>query len=97
MSPFFIVQILSVAVFRATISGCSEPHSASEMRTAVASLRYRIEMVGKLVVDWGGTTRGSFRVGLKKGTPCVAFFFYLSNFFFKAISVVITERNSNPN
>ena len=80
-----------------TNSGCSEPHFASEMRTAVASLRYRIEMVGKLVDDCGGTTRGSFRVGLKKGTPRVAFLFYLSNFFFKAISVGKTERNSNPN
>ena len=30
---FCVVQILSVAIFRAANSGCSEPHSASEMRT----------------------------------------------------------------
>ena len=37
-----------VAVFRATNSGCYEPHSASGMSTTVVSLRYRIEMAGKL-------------------------------------------------
>ena len=82
-----------------TNSGCSasNPVQWDWQSGYRRSLRYRIEMVGKLVDDCGGTTRGSFRVGLKKGTPCVAFLFYLSNFFFKAISVVKTERNSNPN
>ena len=36
-----------VARFRAAISGCSEPHSASGMSTTAVSLRYRIEMVEK--------------------------------------------------
>ena len=50
-SLLFVVRILGVAILRATNSGCSEPHSASEMRTTTVSLRYRIEVVGKLVVD----------------------------------------------
>ena len=41
----FIVQILSVTIFRATISGCCETNPASEIGTAHASLRYRIEVV----------------------------------------------------
>ena len=36
-SLFFVCTDFGVAVFRATISGCSEPHSASEMRTAAAT------------------------------------------------------------
>ena len=51
-----------VAVFRATNSGCSEPHSASEMRTFSLS-PLPGENGRKLVGDWGGTTRGSFRFG----------------------------------
>ena len=51
-----------VAVFRATNSGCSEPHSASEMRTF--SLSPLPDRSGrKLVGDWGGTTHVSFRFG----------------------------------
>ena len=42
---FFCGADFSVAVFRATISGCFEPHSASGMSTTAVSLRYRIEMV----------------------------------------------------
>ena len=58
----FVVQILCVAVFRAAISGCSEPHSASEMRTfSLSPLPGRNGR--KLVDDRGGTTHGSFRVG----------------------------------
>ena len=59
---FCVVQILSVAILRATISGCSEPHSASEMRTF--SLSPLPDRNGrKLVDEWGGTTHVSFRVG----------------------------------
>ncbi len=51
-----------VAIFRATISGCSEPHSASEMRTF--SLSPLPDRNGrKLHCERGGTTRGSFRFG----------------------------------
>ena len=56
----FVCTDLGVAICRATISGCSETNPASGIGTAVASLRYRIEMEGKLVVDQSGTTRGSF-------------------------------------
>ena len=53
---------MGVAVFRATNSGCSEPHSASEMRTF--SLSPLPDRNGrKLVDEWGGTTHVSFRVG----------------------------------
>ena len=54
---------MGVAGFRAAISGCSEPHSASEMRTF--SLSPLPDRNGrKLVDDWGGTTHVSFRLML---------------------------------
>ena len=46
---FCVVQIFSVADFRATISGCSEPHSASEMRTF--SLSPLPDRSGRKLVD----------------------------------------------
>ncbi len=44
----YVVQLLNVAVCRAANSGCYEVNPANGIDTAVASLRYRIEMVGKL-------------------------------------------------
>ena len=50
-----------VDVCRAANSGCSEPHSASEMRTfPLSPLPDRNGR--KLVDDWDGTTRVSFRL-----------------------------------
>ena len=61
-SLLFVCADFGAAVFRATISGCSEPHSASEMRTF--SLSPLPDRSGrKLVDDRDGTTRGSFRFG----------------------------------
>ena len=48
---FYVVQILSVVIFRAANSGCYEVNPASGIDTAVASLRYRLEVVGELVAD----------------------------------------------
>ncbi len=42
----FVLLILYVSVFRATISGCSETNSVNGIGTTIVSLRYRIEMVG---------------------------------------------------
>ena len=54
MSLFLRGTDFGVAVCRATNSGCSEPHSASEMRTF--SLSPLPDRNGrKLVDDWGGT------------------------------------------
>ena len=63
---FSFVQILGVAGFRATNSGCSEPHSASEMRTAAATCCLAFSPLPdrsgrKLVDDRDGTTHVSFR------------------------------------
>ena len=61
-SLLFVCADFGVAVFRATISGCSEPHSASEMRTF--SLSPLPDRSGrKLVDDWDGTISfyGEFR------------------------------------
>ena len=44
-SLLFVCADFGAAIFRAAISGCSEPHSASEMRATIVSLRYRIEKV----------------------------------------------------
>ena len=41
----FCCTDFGVAIFRATISGCCETNPASEIGTAHASLRYRIEVV----------------------------------------------------
>ena len=44
-----------------TNSGCSRAKSRQAGFWRLSPLfRYRIEVVGKLVDDWGGTTRGSF-------------------------------------
>ena len=62
MSLFLHCTDFGVAVFRAANSGCSEPHSASEMRTF--SLSPLPDRNGrKLVDERSGTTRGSFCVG----------------------------------
>ena len=46
----FVLLILYVAVFRATISGCSETNSVNGIGTTIVSLRYRIEMAQ--VSEW---------------------------------------------
>ena len=57
-----------VAVCRAAISGCSEPHSASGMSTTATCCLVSSPLPDrngrKLVDDWGGTTRVSFRLML---------------------------------
>ena len=52
-------------MFRVANSGCSasNPVQRDWQSGYRRSLRYRIEMVEKLADDWGGTTRGSFRIG----------------------------------
>ena len=42
---------MSVVIFRAMNSGYYEVNPASGIDTAVASLRYRLEVVGELVAD----------------------------------------------
>ena len=58
----FYCADFGVAVYRAAITGCSEPHSASEMRTF--SLSPLPDRSGREVTfEWGGTTYVSFRFG----------------------------------
>ena len=51
-SLLFVLQILSVAIFRAANSGCSRAKfRQAEFCQLTLRSRYRIEMVGKVVVD----------------------------------------------
>ena len=59
----YVVQILNVAVFRATNSGCYEQNPVERDFGAWRSLRYRIEMVEK---DLGTLSQTLLRKLLRK-------------------------------